>query len=240
MFRDKTLNVAFLISVSWHIFCMFCFTIVMLPAGFPIHKISNVSFLGPILEKTAFELMLEKKAQFKQTSYRDIMNLNNVFLSHNEGALDKMKLDNSFLKTEGDEANVSANDLFGNFKVVPPFFQASLAGQETPPQQPPIYAHGEDLVIEGPLASTEILFKPEAPVVTKRIEVGQESFAVELKFKSSSAGKVEEAVLSASSGYPDVDMAAINYIKGFQFSVPDAGDSRRWNKVKLNLKSKPR
>ena len=239
MFRDKTFNIAFLISLSWHVFCMFCFTIVVLPASFPINKISNISFLGPILEKTAFEMMLEKKIQFKRTSYKDIMNLNNVFLSRNERMPDSPKFDNSFLETKEEKVKVSANDLFGDFKVIPPFLQNGLAAvQERVPQALSISPYGGDFLLEGPLSKREILFKPEVPVIAKRIEVGQESFAVELKFKASASGKIEEVALLASSGYPDVDMAAINYIKGFQFSPVSSPEKYEWNKVKLNLKSK--
>ncbi|MDD5449200.1 MAG: energy transducer TonB [Candidatus Omnitrophica bacterium] len=241
MFRDKTLSIAFLISVSWHVFFMLCFTVVVLPAGFPMHRISNVSFLGPILEKTAFELMLEKKSRFEQDpSYRDIMNLSDVSLSGNEVGFDKLKFIEPSLKPATDNETMSANDLFGTFKITPPFIEAAKEPMEPgEAQEGAVYKSEEDLAIEGPLAQSEILFKPDAPAITKRIEEGQESFTVELRFKASAAGNVEEAVLLVSSGYADVDMAAINYIKGFKFSAPSSEDANvGWNKVRLRLKSK--
>lgn len=224
MFRDKAFNIAFLISLSWHIFCMLCFTIVILPISFPTSKLSNVSFLGPILEKTAFEMMLEKRPASKRTLYSESMPLNNIFLSPEEKTLlGELKVGDFFLIEKKDEVKVSANDLFGDFKVTPP-----------------LYTYDEDFFIEDSLANREILFKPEMPLVARRIESRQESFIVELKFKVSSNGRVEEAVLLASSGYPDVDLAAINYIKAFQFSPLNKEDGPVWDKVKLNLKSKPR
>lgn len=236
MFRDKTFNLAFLISLSWHLFCMFCITIVILPANFPIAKASSVSFLGPILEKTAFELMLERKIPTRRTSYREPMYFDGTFLTKDEKGIDKLKFDNYFLTGKREEIKPNAKDLFGDFKFTPSFSQGTL--NKPSAKGPRLEGGGDGLFIEGPLAKREILFKPELPVLAKRIEPGQESFVVELKFKVSSKGSVDEVLLLASSGYPDVDMAAIGYIKGFQFSPLSRQDTPLWDKIRLTLKTK--
>ncbi|MCM8782233.1 MAG: hypothetical protein NC828_04215, partial [Candidatus Omnitrophica bacterium] len=82
MFRDRDFSIAFLISLSWHLFIMFFVTIVVLPVNFPMLKASTISFLGPILEKTAFEIMIEKGIPSKQTVYQQTMPFGSVPLSH--------------------------------------------------------------------------------------------------------------------------------------------------------------
>lgn len=227
---------AFLVSVSWHLICMFLFTIVILPVSLPMSTISNVSFLGPLLEKTAFELMLDKNVQPKQVSYQEPMFINNAFLTHEDDRIGRARFNDFSLKTRTDQAEVSANDLFGGYKIMPTFSMkapmperkaASVAAAST----------DEAFQIEGLLARREIILKPEAPVAAKRVGAEQKNFFVELKVKVTGDGKVEQADLLASSGYPDIDLAAINYVKGFQFSTIEAGGGTVWDKVKLSIKS---
>lgn len=236
MFRDRIFSIAFLVSISWHLICMFLFTIVILPISLPMSTISNVSFLGPLLEKTAFELMLDKNSQPKQATYQEPMFFNNAFLMHEEGRPGKTKFNGFSLKGQADPAEVSANDLFGGYKIIPEFStKASINEQKAPP--PPAAKRDDAFLIEGPLARREIILMPEAPVAAKRVGVEQKNFFVELKVKVAGDGKVERADLLASSGYPDIDLAAINYIKGFQFSAADINGQAVWDKVKLSIKS---
>lgn len=241
MFRNKTFNIAFLISVSWHLVCMFCFTIVVLPIKFPMAKVSAISFLGPLLEKTAFELMLDRKAEPKKFLYGEPMRLGNtVLIKGEEILLDKPQFEGDFLARKDEKAGVSAHDLFGTFKIMPPLWPSSIGGAQAKDVLKPLSVVRDNgrLTIEGPLADREILFEPEAPIIVKRVESNQDSFIVELKCAVSPGGKVEEAGLLASSGYPDIDLAAINYLKGFQFSSTRETTKQMRGTVKLNLKVK--
>lgn len=236
MFKDKTFSIAFLISISWHLICMFFFTIVILPVSFPMSTISNVSFLGPLLEKTAFELMLDKNSRPRGTSYQEPMISNNAFLTHEDSGLVKLKFSGFSLKAQKDEAEISAHDLFGDFKVTPDISMKG-AGLERKSDVSPAPADNQAFLIEGPLSRREIAFKPEMPVVQRRVGVEQKNFIVELKIKAAGSGQVEEAALLVSSGYPDVDLAAINYIKGVKFSEADTDGGPVWDKVKLNIRA---
>lgn len=237
MFREKTLSAAFLISVSWHLACMFLFTIVVLPISLPMSTISNVSFLGPLLEKTAFELMLDKNARPKQAVYQEPMFFNNAFLMHEERRIGKTKFNGFALKGQADPAEVSANDLFGGYKIIPSFSMKASPPPARPAGGPA--AKGDDtFLIEGPLARRDIVLKPEAPIAAKRVGIEQKNFFVELNIKVAGGGRVKQADLLASSGYPDIDLAAINYIKAFQFSAADVNGEAVWGKVKLSIKSR--
>jgi TonB family protein len=215
---------------------MFLFTVVVLPISLPMSTISNVSFLGPLLEKTAFELMLDRGSQPKRTSYREPMFFNNAFLSHEDIRTAKFKFSDLPLGGRLDAAQVSAQDLFGNFKVTPKFSMRNLT--EEPGKSSPAAPKGsEAFLIDGPLARREITFRPQAPVAARRISGEQTNFPVELKIKVSKGGQVVEVGLLVSSGYPDVDMAAINYVKAFRFSSAGADGGAVWDKVKLNIRA---
>ena len=199
-------------------------------------KVSNVSFLGPILEKTAFEMMLEKKPLPKRVLYGGIMRLDSVFLSIDEKKGAEFKFGDVAAAQKKTEVKMSSSDLFGDFKFIPPFRERGLRGASAPRMDQGERAR--DFAIEGALSEREVVIRPPSPpLVPKRIEAGQDSYTVGLKISVSSAGKVEDVVLSASSGYPDIDLAAINYIKGFYFSPVKGKDTLTWGKMSLNLKS---
>jgi len=233
MFRDKPFNAALLISILWHIFCMFFVTIVVLPTSFPLAKVSNISFLGPILEKTAFEIMIERNVPSKHTLYGRPTRFNNMPLKR--GRKEEMNIKfKDFLSTERRrDTRVSSKDLFGDSKVAPPFQHVSSKVSEEEPWQ-------KNLFIKGPLVKRDILFKPEMPVISERIGQRQKSFIVKLKANVLPGGNVSEVTLLASSGYPDIDLKAINYMKGFRFSPlgPAAKDKSEWGNIRINLKSR--
>lgn len=55
MFKDRVFNVSFLISLGWHVFCIFAFVLVITPKGFTLNKFPETSFLGPIVEAGTFQ-----------------------------------------------------------------------------------------------------------------------------------------------------------------------------------------
>ena len=67
--KDRVLIFAIVFSAIWHIFWLSAFTVVVVPKAKKAVKFSNVSFLGPILEKGGFNVnvsaheptILEKK-----------------------------------------------------------------------------------------------------------------------------------------------------------------------------------
>lgn len=56
LFKDNVLIFAILFSAVWHIFWLSAFTVIVVPKVEKGVKFSNVSFLGPILEKNALNV----------------------------------------------------------------------------------------------------------------------------------------------------------------------------------------
>jgi len=244
MFRDRPFNAAFLISLLWHLFLIFCVTIVIFPANIKIAKPSSVSFLGPILEKTAFEIMLGRKPGPNTTAYKQSVNANKKLFNNTDeemGRLNKAGFGAEPVTGEGKGRGVSSRELFGDFKFTPqPRAAYSAAGYKTAGLTRSFLTGGDNISIEGPLADQELLFRPELPIIPRRIESGEGSLAVKLKIRALKGGEVDSAVLLASSGEPAVDLAMINYVKKFRFSPLNstARTAVDWGVIKIKFKSR--
>ena len=106
MFKNKPISAAFLISISVHLFLLFFVTIVVLPANFKIIKPSTVSFLAPILEKAAFEMMLDQKGQPVADQAADSMSSGGILMdSSSPIGTTMVKFENIFEAT-ADTGNV--------------------------------------------------------------------------------------------------------------------------------------
>ena len=81
MFRDRIFRISFLFSSAWHLFWILAVSIVIAPNVQPGDIYQEVDFLGPILEKTAFDIMTEKVTPHAETHYaRTAMFAEGVFL----------------------------------------------------------------------------------------------------------------------------------------------------------------
>ncbi len=216
---------ALAISLSGHLFLLFFVTIIVVPVTFQKPRVYTVSFLGPILEKTAFEIMIDKNMDSEHEASGRPM-----YFSHSSPRF----TDPLIAGGKRDVIQIgSGGAALESFKISPPF-------QHTDVQIKQAQQNQKDFLIEGPLARREILFKPQAPVVPERLGLRQESFIVEVKIEVPAAGNVDKTTLLASSGYPDIDLAAIKYVKGLKFSPrgPEAPSAPEGGKIKINLKSK--
>ena len=81
MFRDRAFNLSILISAVWHLFWVSAVTVIVTPTVQPSDFYQEVDFLGPILEKTAFELMVDNVKPQAETLYaRSTLLINNIYL----------------------------------------------------------------------------------------------------------------------------------------------------------------
>ncbi|MFH1848273.1 MAG: energy transducer TonB [Candidatus Omnitrophota bacterium] len=232
MFRDKEFSAALLVSILFHAFCMFAVTVVVMPTSFPIAKTSTISFLGPLFEKTAFELMLDDANPIFRADYPRLPVASGALkMTHGSSSMaGPLSVYTPRLKERGFKQKI--RDMLGGFKLVPEYVPKSVGREDRAEGDRPFR-------IEGSASGREILFVPDAPDVNKRTDQAIRIFSVELKFSVDPSGKVESAEPIASSGYPDVDLAAIRYLKGFQFAPSEPKeDGAISGRIKLNLKSR--
>ena len=70
---SRNFRIALLISLGIHIFCMSIITITNPVVREKMKSYSRVNFLGPLLRKTAFDIMLENANPVVRTTYRHMI-----------------------------------------------------------------------------------------------------------------------------------------------------------------------
>lgn len=215
MFRDRIFSISFLISLFGHLFWMTVITVITVPTGLSLGKYTKVSFLGPILEKTAFELMLDESNARFETLYRRPIMPKYTF----EVEIDSPTKDTIGLFAERRrpfDFTFSPRSIFRESKATMPYFfkEGASSFQEVPES-------------ESSVRRRAVVFKPdEIPRVPARIAKDRKRFRVQFKFIVSPDGSVENVRPVVSSGYPQVDMIGMDYLRKWRFTPLRASDKQ--------------
>ena len=230
MFKDKAFNMSVLFSTAWHLFWISIIAIVITPSVQPSNMYQEIGFLGPILEKTAFDIMLEGVAPQRETLY----------------ARTALFLDEIYLKPEGPKRIVLKEFIPDN--VLGKFSFNIREYISSKKEQPSYYedsvkmlyekrSENAVLIIEGPAGERGVMFKPhEEPSVPKGLYGVSEKYIVKLKFFITQSGIVYDTEPVISSGYPDVDMQAVNFLKKWRFLPSNVVDEDKTNWGMLEIK----
>lgn len=232
MFSSRAFNIALLISFLWHMTCIAAVNIVVLPGKFKVRELTAVSFLGPILEKTALDIMMANKPIAVMTSYeselkggREVRDVKAETLQ----PADTVKKEIN--KQAEDKMNRALGLSFREVKDVPNIIKDSKKAPAGP-------SAAGDSGISGPIAGRKVFYKPPKPTVPEWIASGT-LFNLELKFFVSAQGEVKEVIPVVSSGNAEIDLLGIRYLKGWKFTPTAGADSGSakdaWGRIKIVL-----
>ena len=225
MFKNKSFTIAFSISALWHIFWMSALNIAM-PGNLQLVKTSGVSFLGPILDKTAFDVILKDRPKFIDTIYKIPQIPLDGLISLELPAI-QQKFESGIISIPTrDRFEISLRGLVANVKKIPSYHDDTF--QRT---SQPIYADR----VQGPASVRVLLYKPEPPRLPNILDVTDKKFTMKLKFYISADGKVERVQPVSSSGYPDVDLLGVRYIKEWKFEPKRTSAEPEWGIIDLDL-----
>lgn len=220
---------ALLFSAFWHVMWLSLIGIVAGPDIKAQEKFTEVSFLGPILEKTAFEMMVEESHPKSETLYRTSM------IVKSEAHLDVKGPDRSVKKNAISELakgeTYLKDEKYASNKNPAPYF---IKGKS-------IFYHigekGLNKFIEGPAKRRTIISKPPLPHFPKVSFVAEENFVLKFKFILSNDGNIEFLEPVVSSGYPKIDMQCAKYIKLWKFEpMGEDNEEKEWGIITLNIK----
>ncbi len=198
LFKDRNLNIAILISTSWHLFWMFSVSPVLVRGDISKNS-TDISFLGSILEK----VIIVSDRPFSLEKKRDIAPEEVILASHED--ISKVVEDTSdkdervFFK---DERKASASKL--HYK-----------------KKPKSRIKFKGLLVSGAARNRRLLYRPDLSV--NRIlpaEFSSDS-SVTVMFKISRHGFVETPECLVSSGSSEVDQMALRYVRKWQFAPLD-------------------
>ena len=205
--------------------------IIITPSVQPSNMYQEIGFLGPILEKTAFDIMLEGVAPQRETLY----------------ARTALFLDEVYLKPEGPKRIVLKefipDDVLGKFsfnireyisskKEEPSYYEDSVKRLYEKRSENTV------LIIEGPVGGRGVMFRPhEKPSVPKGLYGDAEEYMVKLKFFVTQSGIVYDTEPVISSGYPGIDMQAVNFLKKWRFSPSSVIDEAKtdWGMMEVRV-----
>lgn len=210
MFKDRAFNLSLLFSSAWHLFWISAICVVVTPSVQPSNLYQEVNFLGPLLEKTAFDIMVDAVKPQTETLYaRSTLFLSNVYLKP------KGPVRRTLKETLPDIQFDSTSFIFGEYgkEEVPTYFDENIRMMYAKPEK------SELGVLGGGLSEKrEVIFKPEAVTVPRGLYGETETYAVKLRFFVNDKGLVQDVELLASSGYPGIDLKAIGFLKKWRFS----------------------
>ena len=219
MFSNKAFNAALFISLTWHLVCMFAVNIVVLPGKYRMRELTSVSFLGPILENTALDILLANKPVAVTTTYqRDLKYMHTVGESGIRPAGNNVKRYIGGGRAEDNMYSAFDGEL-GKRKEVPDIAAKAKSRRRS------IKSYEG---ISGPVSNREVIYRPEKPALPSWAEASS-PFKVELEFIVSAQGEVKKVVPVVSSGDAEVDLLGMRYLKSWRFAplTPGLGEEQK-------------
>ena len=210
LFKDRILNIAILISLLWHAVIIILFTPVITTGHIKSYD-TSIAFIGDILERIIPGN--EKAFTLEQVS----------LITRTD------KLDPIDFKKLAPAQPYPVSDFIG---LEPKKEQFLYSADEHMPSGLKIYSRKESARIQfsnffmkGEARDRIIIYKPDLNKVSVLPSDFSSDFNVSVKFIVSKYGFVKAAECVTSSGFTEIDQAALRYIRKWQF-VPAVDDGQ--------------
>ncbi len=217
-FFKSNIAIAFYASLAAHLFFMTAVRVVAPDDLFESEPFTRVTFLGSILEKTAFDIMIEEKSGGGSSP--------GVFQSKGAGGGD-LNVPPPVMDTVSPRMPFySKSDMFSMARYTLPSEKAppsGISGSGSP--APPGVFLGR--LFPRTSGGRGVLSRPSPPVILRGLYGDREFFSVSVKGHVDSRGSVTGAEVARTSGYSFVDMEALKYFRQWKFDPakePHAGD----------------
>ena len=224
---SRDLKMALLVSLGVHILGMSAVTIITLEGMKRTRPYTRVDFLGPILRKTAFDIMLENANPVVRTTYRyTVLPPRTEYLEavapKRESAVQEfprnleMRMDTPVLdfltgpKTAPEAAmDLTADDLATGRQVAD---KTEVAGER------------------------KVIYRPDAPFIMRGLHGDKETFRGRARVLIDKSGKVKKAELLTTTGYPELDIMFFKFVRGWIFEPKaDMAGEDEWCEMEVVL-----
>ncbi|MDP2981162.1 MAG: energy transducer TonB [Candidatus Omnitrophota bacterium] len=199
LFKDRTLIAAIFISIFWHFLCIFSFNPVLSTGNIREYK-TSISFLGDILGN----VIPGNEKPFTPSSVSP------------EHRMDKTEpIEAGFINTQPEkkEFSYSLNNR-SSLKL------NAYRKKET------ARVNFYDFFIKGDAKDRIIVYKPDLDKVAMLpSDFINSDFSASIRFRISKDGFIKYAECVTSSGFSEIDQAAIRYVREWQF-VPNPKDDQ--------------
>jgi len=206
-FKDRNLNIAILISALWHFLFIFSVKPVFSTGHIAEHN-TSIAFLGDILEKIIPE---DERSFLPDHSY--LKDKIKELEPNRSGFISKQPEKKEFLYSPDDRNSLNLNMLH---------------------KKEITRVNFSDFFIKGSAKDRVIIYKPNLDKSTVLPSDFNSDFSANIKFKISKDGFIEYAECITSSGFPEIDNAAVRYVRKWQF-VPALEDDQE-GMARINFK----
>jgi hypothetical protein len=220
---DRSLRIALGISLGVHIFAMSAVVIITPDDAGRKKSFTRVDFLGPLLEKTAFDIMLESANPIVRTSYSwGYMPFGSSSLKVSSPGRMTFKPETFPASFESIMDNAVLDSL-KDYKATPDFFLKTR----------------KDLLRQKKWMPSKrnIMYRPEAPFFEKDLYGGKEAVNASVRALVSPDGKVKSIEPVTTTGYPQLDILAAKYVKSWIFE-PRIGSEDEWVAIEVILEAR--
>ena|GEM_PF-1220202 len=211
---DRIFNLSIIFSTVWHLFWICAIGIVVTPSVQPTGVHQEIGFLGPILEKTAFDLLTENAKPQAETLYASSALFHDKAYLRPEGPARKVRKE-SLPEALPDKFVFYLREHVNDMREIPPYLAYAVGGKRYTSDNKGAFEP------EGPAAERAVIFKPDFPAVPAGLYGDCEKYTVKLKFFLSDKGLVYDVMPVVSSGFPEVDMEAMKFLRRWRFSPSD-------------------
>ena len=199
LFKDRNLNIAILVSVLWHFLCIFLFNPTLSTGNIREYK-TSIAFLGDILGN----VISGNEKSFTPSSVSP------------EHIMDKTEpVEAGFINNHQEKKDFSYS-LADNrgFLNLGAYRKKEIAR-----------VNFSDFFIKGNAKDRIIMYKPDLDKVAMLPSDFNSDFSASVRFRISKDGFIKYVECVASSGFPEIDKAAIRYVRKWQF-VPNLEDNQ--------------
>lgn len=212
---NKSFGIALSIALGLHILVMAAVGIKSYEAPGRSRPYTTIDFLGPILGKTAFDMMLGHNSSRDNIIYSgDLVDRRKLVVTVPEKALGARAF------SPDREKNMDASIL------------GSLAGEKAAPDMETRASSWAAKEERG------VMYKPEAPLIMKEPYGDKTSFRIRIKALVDREGRVLKTEPVTTTGYPQLDMAAGKFVEKWIYEPAKGGTSNdEWHEEDVVLKA---
>ncbi|MFH1878124.1 MAG: energy transducer TonB [Candidatus Omnitrophota bacterium] len=206
----RNLRIALLLSLSLHVFFMSAIGLVTPGSLKRDASFTRIDFLGPILSKTAFDIMLENITNPLETLYGNTSDPEkDSFL---EIPMEKVEPEVPRFP-ENFEKKVESQIIAGltGFKAVPGIFLDTA--QNNSSKNPRFSAPG----LKNDENSRKVIYRPEMPSFPGGMYGEKAVYKVRTRILVDKSGTVKSVELLTKTGYPNLDILVTEYIRRWIF-----------------------
>ena len=224
---SKSFRIALMASLGLHVMFMSAVVLVNPVQRERIRAYTQVSFLGPLLRQTAFDIMAATAVPMMETNYGGAMPFTSA----------------SYLKVaapERQEVAVEEVPRFYSNKAAEPYVQDFLSDPKTTPDFLPGTDGFSSLAgAKGEKIRRHVVYKPEEPVLPAGVYGQNKTFRVKVKALITNEGRISRSEPMIVSEHPELGMTAAKYVSSWLFEprTSDYGIDAEWETIEVLLKT---